>query len=102
MDSGESACGSVETSDFSVIASWLSLNFHVDVGVFLRVCCTLLGHLSIGLRLGDCFCEIITCHYSFFCVYYFNVVHVFYVMRNSPNGDIFYCIVIWKAFYLIL
>ena len=92
----------METSDFSVIVSWLSLDFHVGVGVFLRVCCILLRYLSIGLRLGDCFCEIITCHYCFFCVYYFNVVHVFYVMRNSPNGDIFYCVIILKAFYLIL
>ena len=92
----------METSDFSVIASWLSLDFQVGVGVFLQVCCIFLGHFSIGLRLGDCFCEIIICHCCFFCVYYFNVVHVFYVMRNSPNGDIFYYIIMLKAFYLIL
>ena len=78
----------MKTCDFSVIASWLSLDFHVGVGVFLRVRCVILGHLSVGLLLGDCFCEIITCHYCFFCVYYFNVVQVFYVTRNSPNCDI--------------
>ena len=79
----------MENCDFSVIASWLSRDFHVGVGVFLRVCSVLLGHLSVGLLSGDCFREIVTCHYCFFCVYYFNVVRVFYVMRNSPNCDIF-------------
>ena len=79
----------MQICDFSLIASWLSLDLYVGVGDFLRVCCVLLGHLSVGLLLGDCFCEIITCHYCFFCMYYFNVVHVlFYVMRNSANCDI--------------
>ena len=41
-------------------------------------------------------------HYCFFCMYYFNVVHVFYIMRNSPSCDIFYCIIILKAICLIL
>ena len=76
------------TCKFIVFASWLSLDLHVGVGVSLRVCSVLLQHLSVGLLLGDCFCDIITCHYCFFCVYYFNVVHVFCVMRKSPNCDI--------------
>ena len=38
------------TCDFSVIASWLSLDLHVGVGVSLRVCSVLLRHLSV-----DCF-----------------------------------------------
>ena len=89
--------------DFSLIASWLSLGLHVGVDDFLRVCCVLLGHLSVGLLLGDCFCEIITCHYCFFCMDYFNVVHVlFYVTRNSPDCDIFYWIIILRAICLIL
>ena len=54
------------TCDFGVIASWLSLDLHVSVGVSL----------------------------CFFCVYFFNVVHVFCVMWNSPNGDTFYCVII--------
>ena len=37
------------------------------------------------ITLGDCFCRIISCHYCFFCMYYFNVIHVFYAMRNSPS-----------------
>ena len=69
---------------------------------FLQVWCVLLGHLSIGLFLVDCFCDIITCHYCFFCLYYFNVLHVFCAMRNSPNCDIFYRIIILKAIWLIL
>ena len=77
----------METCDFSVIASWLSCDFHVDMGVFLQVCSIILEHLSVGLLLGGCFHEIITSH-CFFCVYYFNVVHVFCVMRKSPNCDI--------------
>ena len=92
----------VEACDFSVIASWLLLDLLVVAGVFLRVWCVLLGHLSIGLFLVDCFCDIITCHYCFFCLYYFNVLHVFCAMRNSPNCDIFYCIIILKAICLIL
>ena len=53
---------------------------------------------SFGLLyLGDCFCAIITCHYCFFCVYFFNVVHVFCVMKNSSNGVIFYCVTILTA-----
>ena len=92
----------MKTCDFRVIASWLSLDFHVGVGVFLRVRCVRLGHVFVGLLSGDCFCEIITCHYCFFCVYYFNVFHMFYVTRNSPNCDIFYCIIMLKAICLIL
>ena len=38
------------TCDFSVIATWLSLNLQNDVVVSLRVCSVLLGHLSV-----DCF-----------------------------------------------
>ena len=97
-------CGGLRggSSDSSVIASWLSLDLHVGVAVFLWVCFVLLGHLSVGLLSGDCFCEIITCRYCFFCMYYFNFLHVFYVMRNSPNCDIFYCIIISKVICLIL
>ena len=36
------------------------------------------------------------CH-CLFCKYYFNVVHVCYVMKNTPSYDIFYCIIILKA-----
>ena len=57
------------TCDFSVIASWLSLDWHVSVGVSLRVCSVLLSHLSV-----DCF--------------------LFCVIWNSPNCDIFYCVII--------
>ena len=89
------------TCDYSVIASWLSLDLHVGVGVSLRVCSVLLGHLSVGLLFGDCFCDIITCHYCFFCVYYFNVVHVFSILVNSLNCDIFYFIIKLKVIYLI-
>ena len=32
----------MQTCDFSIIASWLLLDLHVDVGAFLRVCCVLL------------------------------------------------------------
>ena len=45
----------MQTCDFSVNASWFSLNSHVSVGVFLRVCCVLLEHVSVGLLLGDCY-----------------------------------------------
>ena len=38
------------TCDFSVIASWLSLDLHVGVSASLRVCSVLLRHLSV-----DCF-----------------------------------------------
>ena len=38
------------TCDFSVIASWLSLDLHVGVGISLRMCSVLFRHLSI-----DCF-----------------------------------------------
>ena len=95
------AVGSAEntngTCNFSAIASWLSLDLHVSVGVSLRMCSVLFRHLSIDCFLGDCFCDIITCHYCFFFVYFFNVVHVFCVMRNSSNGDIFYCVIILTA-----
>ena len=90
------------TSGFSVIASWLSLDLHVGLGVYLRVCSVPWGHLSVGLPLGDCSCDIITCHYCFLCVHYFNVVHLFCVTRNSPNCNIFYCIIILKTICLIL
>ena len=45
----------IQTCDFSIIASRLSLDLHADVGVFLRACCVLLEHLLVGLLLGDCF-----------------------------------------------
>ena len=35
------------TCDFSVIASSVSLDLHVGVGVALRVCSVFLGHLSV-------------------------------------------------------
>ena len=38
------------TLDFSVIASWLSLDLHVGVGVSPRVCSVHMSHLSV-----DCF-----------------------------------------------
>ena len=46
----------MQTYDFRVVASRFWLNSNVSVGVFLRVCCVPLEHLSVGLRLGDCFC----------------------------------------------
>ena len=88
-----------------VISALLPPGFHwicKCIGVFLQLRCILLEQLSIGLLLGDCFCKIITCHYCFFCMQYFNVVHVFYVMRNSSSCDIFHCIIILKAICLIL
>ena len=45
---------------------------------------------------------LVTCHYCFFFMYYFKVLHVFYVLRNSPNRDIFYCIIILEAICFIL
>ena len=87
----------MQTCNFSIITSWLSLDSCVSVGVFLRVCSVLLEHRSVGLLLGDCFCKIITCHYCFFCMYSFNVVHGFYVMKNKPSCDIFYDIKLFKA-----
>ena len=84
----------IQTCDFSIIASWLFLDLHVGAGVFLRVCCVLLKHLPFWMLSGDCFCKIIICYYCFFWMYYFCVVYVFYVMRNSPSCDIFYCIII--------
>ena len=60
------------------------------------------GIFPLDSFLGDCFWEVITFHYCFFFVYYFNVVHVFCVMRNSPDCDTFYCIIILKAICLIL
>ena len=42
------------------------------------------------------------CLYFFFCMYYFNVVHVFYVTRKSPSCDVFYCIIVLKAICLML
>ena len=94
----------MQICDFSVIASWLSLDLRVGVGDLLRVCRVPLGHLFVGLLLGDCFCKIISCHYCSFYMYYFSVVlALFYVMRNSPNCDVFfYCIIILKATCLIL
>ena len=54
----------------------------------------------------ECFCLTasvkLLCLYCFFCMYYFNVVHVFYVMKNSPSCEIFYCIIILKPICLIL
>ena len=67
----------MQTCDFSIIASWLSLDLQVGVGVFLQLCSVLLKRLSLGLLLGDCFFKIIICHYCLFYMYYFNVVHVF-------------------------
>ena len=90
------------TCDFSIIASWLLLDLHVGVRAFVRVGCVLLQHLSVWVFSGDCFCKIIMCHYFLFCMYYFNVVHMFHVMRNSTSCDIFYCIIILKAICLIL
>ena len=89
----------MQTCDFSIIASRLLLDLQVGVGPFLRVCCVLLEHLSVWMLLGDCLCKITIC-LCFFCMYYFNVVHVFYVM-NSPSCDTFYCIIILKAICLI-
>ena len=88
------------TCDFSVIVSWLLLDLHVSVGVSLRVFSVLLEYLSVGLLLNDFFCDIVTCHYCFFCVYYFKVVHMFSIMVNSPNCDIFYCIIVLS--YILL
>ena len=87
----------MQTCDFSIITSWLSLDLYISVGVFLRVCSVRLEHLSVGLLLGDSFCKIITCHYCFFCKYYFNVVHGFYVIKNSSNCDVFYGIKLLKS-----
>ena len=92
----------MQTCHFYIIVSWLWLYSHVSVGVFLRACSVLLQHLFFGLLSGDYLCKIIICHYCFFCMYYFNVVHVFYVMRDSPTCDIFYCIIILKAICLLL
>ena len=47
----------VQTCDFNIAASWLWLNSHVSVGVFLRVSCLLLEYLFAGLLLGDHLCE---------------------------------------------
>ena len=41
-----------------------------------------------------------TCHYCFFRLCYFNVVYVFYVMRDSVICDTFYCIITLTAIYL--
>ena len=88
------------TCDFSVIVSWLLLDLHVSVGVSLRVFSVLLEYLSVGLLLNDFFCDNVTCHYCFFCVYYFKVVHMFSIMVNSPNCDIFYFIIVLS--YILL
>ena len=62
--------------------------------------CVPLEHLSVGFLLGDCLFEIIICHYSFFRVYYFDVVHVLYVISDSLSCNIFYLIL--KAICLLL
>ena len=82
------------TCDFNVVAYWLSQDLQVDVGV--DVLRTFQASFRL-LYLGDCFFDIITCHYCFFCAYFFNAVHVFCVIRNSSNGDIFYCVIILTA-----
>ena len=92
----------MRSCNFTFIASWLSLDLHVGMGVSLQVCSVLLGNLFVGLLLGDWFCDIITCHYCFFGVYYFNDLQVFCVIRNSRNCDIFYSIMILKTGRLIL
>ena len=74
----------IKMCDVSIIASRFCLNWQVNM-----VYCVLFKHLCIGLLLGDSLCEIIIC---FFRMYSFNVVHVFYVMSNSPNCNIFYLI----------
>ena len=81
------------TSNFSVIASWLSLDLHVGVGVSLRVCSVLLRHLSVDYFWVTA-SVILLLVIIFFCVYYFNAAHVFCIMWNSPNCDIFYCVII--------
>ena len=74
--------------DFSIIASWLWLNSQARV-----VYCVAFYYLSVGLLLGDSLFEIIICHYCFFRMCYFNVVHVFYVMSNSLTCNIF-CLIL--------
>ena len=69
---------SMEACDFSVIASWLSLDLLVGVSIF----CSCAPYFWCMFPL-DCFWVTASCHYCFFCVYHFNVVHVFRVMRNS-------------------
>ena len=74
--------------DYSIIASWLWLNSQARV-----VYCVAFYYLSVGLLLGDSLFEIIICHYCFFRMCYFNVVHVFYVMSNSLTCNIF-CLIL--------
>ena len=94
VGSGENAYGDLQFRRYCLLA----------FAGFARRC----GHFSADvlrtfqasfrrLYLADCFCDIITFHYCFFCVNFFNVVHVFCVMRNSFNGDIFYCVIILTA-----
>ena len=73
--------------ELSIIASWICLNSQVRV-----VHCVVFEYLSVRLVLGDSLCEIIICHYCFLRIYYFNVVHVFYVMSDSLTCNIFYLI----------
>ena len=81
------------TCDFSVIASWLSLDLHIGMGVSLPVCSLLLRHLSI-----DCFwltasvILLLVIIVSFACTTL--LLFMFCVMRNSPNCDIFYGVII--------
>ena len=102
VDSRERACGNL----------WFHCYFLLAFTGFVRQCgCFIAGVLrtfgaslelrTVGLLLSDYFCDI-TCHYCFFFVYYFNDVHVFCVMRNSPSCGIFYCIIILKTICLIL
>ena len=83
------------TYDFSVIASWLSLDLHVGVGVSLLMCSVLFRHLSV-----DCLWVTASVIFSLVSIVSFvctSFVHVFCVMRNSPNCDVFYCVIIMTA-----
>ena len=53
---------------FTEVARWCGC-FSADV------LCTFQASFRL-LYWGECFCDI-TCHYCFFCVYFFNVGHVF-------------------------
>ena len=77
----------MQMCDFGIIVCWLWQNLQVSV-----VNCVLFEHLSVGLLLGDYPCEIVICHYCFLRMYYFKVLHVFYVINHSLSCNVFYLI----------
>ena len=94
VGSGESACEDLRFQCYCLLAF---TGFARRRGCFSADMLRTFQASFCLLFLGDCFCDIITCYYYFFCVYFFIVVHVFCVTKNSPNGDIFYCVIILTA-----